>query len=399
MGVASTMSKLILVVNPGSSSRKYALYDGSLALRATIHIEQRDNALGYTFANTKSTEQAALELDDISEASNSIVSLFIQHGAMTADENIGVVGLRVVAPGGYFLHDHIVDESFIEQLTNAKHKAPLHIEIVLQELSSLKNQFNAIPIVAVSDSAFHSKKPVYAWNYGINIHDADKHDIKRFGYHGLSVESVVNTLWSNGKLPPKVIVCHLGSGSSVTGVYHGRTIDTTMGYSPLEGVIMATRSGSIDPTAVKQLQRAMQLDDEGIENYLQHESGLKGLAGSNDIRELIERESDGDHFAHLGLTTLVHSIHKAIGGMLVAMNGADAIVFTGTVGERSAILRKRIVAHLQFFDFILDGDANDSCLNPTKSTLVSQQAQSRPVFVIPTNESHEIAKHVLNQIK
>ena len=393
------MSKLILVVNPGSSSRKYALYDSDLGLRCTVHIEHSEGSLHYTYTTTGESKQGILEFDSISDTSRHILSLMSEQGAIQDGETIGVAGLRVVAPGGYFLHDHIVDDAFIHQLTEAKHKAPLHIDIVLNELETLQQEFESVPIVAVSDSAFHIKKPVYAWNYGININDADTHDIKRFGYHGLSVESVISTLWDNGKLPPKVIVCHIGSGSSVTGVYHGRTIDTTMGFSPLEGVVMATRSGSIDPSAVKQLQRSLQLDDDSIEDYLNHKSGLKGLAGSDDIRELLEREADGDHFAHLGLTTLVHSIHKAIGGMLVAMNGADAVVFTGTAGERSAILRKRIVAHLQFCDFILDGEANESCLQPTKQTLVSQHVKSRPVFVIPTNESLAIAKHVLNQIQ
>jgi acetate kinase len=131
-----------------------------------------------------------------------------------------------------------------------------------------------------------------------------------------------------------------------------------------------------------------------LDRYLNTKSGLLGIGGSSDIRELIEREKNGDHMAHLALTTLVHSIHKAVGSMIVAMNGCDLLVFTGTVGERSAILRKRIVAHLEFLDFILDGDVNDETTAPEALTIISQKAKSRPIIVIPTDESREIAKIV-----
>ena len=155
---------------------------------------------------------------------------------------------------------------------------------------------------------------------------------------------------------------------------------------------MATRSGDISPGAVRALQDKLNLDWTGVEQYLNQRSGLLGIGGSSDIRELITREAGGDHMAHLALTTLVHSIHKAIGSMLVALNGADLLVFTGTVGERSAILRKRIVAHLEFTDFILDGNLNASCTAPEKLTSIAQAAVSRPIIVIPTNESLEIAR-------
>ena len=247
----------------------------------------------------------------------------------------------------------------------------------------------------ISDSAFHARKPSYAWNYGINLQDADRFEIKRFGYHGLSVSSAVNELWNRGKLPPKVVVCHLGSGSSVSAVFHGRSIDNTMGYSALEGVIMATRTGSIDYTAAMALKTKLGLDDDQLEHYLDEKGGLLGLSGTSDIREILDREANGDHIAHLALMTLIHSIHKAIGAMVVAMNGADLLVFTGTVGERSANLRRRIVAHLECLDFILDGNRNKSCLNPTEFTSISQAAVSKPIIVIPTDEGVEIARHTV----
>ena len=286
-------------------------------------------------------------------------------------------------------------DEVVAKIEEVRHLAPLHIAATLGELESLRAAFRDTPIIGVSDSAFHVTKPPYAWNYGIDIHDADRLDIKRFGYHGISVSASINALWNAGKLPPKVIVCHLGSGSSITGVFHGRSVDTTMGYTPLEGVVMATRSGSIDVGAARVLKESLNMDDAQLESYLNTKSGLLGIGSSNDIRELIARETDGDHMAHLALTTLIHSIHKAIGSMVVALNGCDLIVFTGTVGERSAILRKRIVAHLECLDFVLDGEANDACTAPEAMTFISQKAASRPVVVIPTDEAKEIAKHAL----
>ena len=162
---------------------------------------------------------------------------------------------------------------------------------------------------------------------------------------------------------------------------------------------MATRSGDISPGAVRALQTKLGMDWSGIESYLNQRGGLLGIGGSNDIRDLIEREKNGDHLAHLALTTLVHTIHKAIGSMIATLNGCDLLVFTGTVGERSAILRKRIVAHLEFVDFIIDGNLNDGCTEPDQLTSISQSAKSKPIIVIPTNESVEIAKRTLKAAK
>jgi acetate kinase len=165
-----------------------------------------------------------------------------------------------------------------------------------------------------------------------------------------------------------------------------------MGFTPLEGVIMATRSGDVSPGVVRALQSKLDMDWPKVETYLNQQGGLLGIGGSNDIRELLKREERGDHLAHLALTTLVHTLHKAIGGMIVALNGCDLLVFTGTV-------RKRIVAHLEFADFILDGTLNESCTSPEVFTSISQATKSKPIIVIPTNESVEIAKHTMKVIR
>lgn len=387
-------NELILVANPGSSSRKYALYETApLSLRAELHVESSEGGVVATLIKGGSSEVIACALETVADAATMVHDVFLRKTCLAPDEKINSIGLRVVAPSAYFMEDHLVTDDVVARLEALAMSAPLHISATLDELKKLRAIFPATPVVGVSDSAFHRTKPNYAWNYGINIHDADRLDIKRFGYHGLSAEACIDTLWEKGKLPPKVIICHLGSGSSITAVFHGRSIDTTMGFSPNEGIVMATRSGSLSLDAARVLQEKLHLDDAGLEQYLNHNAGLRGLGQSNDIRELLKRESDGDHLAHLALATLVHTIHKAIGSMLVAMNGCDMLVFTGTVGERSSILRRRIVAHLGFADFRVNGPANDACTNPEALTLISEAASSRPIAVIPTNELREIARH------
>ena len=385
---------LILVANPGSSSRKFALYDDALNELARLHVEMSDDHLVGTLHAAGKSRQIPLEFQELADAGAHIGEIFHREHLIEDDQQITDIGLRIVAPGEYFMHNRVINDEVIGKLHETEELAPLHISATLHELELLRQTYPDATVVGVSDSAFHRTKPNYAWNYAIDIHDADRFDIKRFGYHGISVQSAITSLWNAGKLPPKVVVCHLGSGSSVSAVFHGRSIDTTMGFTPNEGVVMSTRSGSMSPDAAKALRTRLGMEYAELDRYLNTKSGLLGIGGSSDIRELIEREKNGDHMAHLALTTLVHSIHKAVGSMIVAMNGCDLLVFTGTVGERSAILRRRIVAHLEFLDFILDGDVNDETTAPEVLTIISQKAKSRPIIVIPTDESREIAKIV-----
>ena len=386
---------LLLIANPGSASRKYALVDDKLKEVAALHIEQSGSELIATLRTGGDTRQVPLGFADISQSAAHLYGIFNREHLLESPSDVRAIGLRIVAPSNYFLKDRLVDDDVVQHVRDILPLDPIHVSGTLQELEALRSSLPTVPVALISDSVFHARKPSYAWNYGINLQDADRFEIKRFGYHGLSVSSAVNELWNRGKLPPKVVVCHLGSGSSVSAVFHGRSIDNTMGYSALEGVIMATRTGSIDYTAAMALKTKLGLDDDQFEHYLDEKGGLLGLSGTSDIREILDREANGDHIAHLALMTLIHSVHKAIGAMVVAMNGADLLVFTGTVGERSANLRRRIVAHLECLDFILDGNRNKSCLNPTEFTSISQAAVSKPIIVIPTDEGVEIARHTV----
>lgn len=389
MGMAST---LILTANPGSASRKYALYDGNRE-RAQLHFEWLQGKIICTLYTGEEHHTIHTDIGDLQSATALIDSLLREHKVLREHEKIERIGLRIVAPSSYFLEDRLVDDELVSTLLALEPRAPLHIKATLDELKALRKEFGKIPVAGISDSAFHITKPDYAWNYGISLEVADHFEIKRFGYHGLSVASVVRQLKEVEKVAARIIVCHLGSGASVTALKHGKSVDNSMGYSPLEGIIMSTRSGSIDPTAVRTLKEVCYFDDDAVEDYLNNHSGLLGLGGSSDIRELLRRESDGDHRAHLALSTYVYSVQKAIGQMTAAMGGVDALIFTGTVGERSAVIRERVVANLDYLDFTLDNHENEACVEAASPTVISKLAHSRPILVAPAQEAAEIVRH------
>lgn len=380
-------SPLILIANPGSASRKYALFGGNTE-RARLHFEWIDTTIHCTLT-TSSKQEVSVEIDSLDDALAAVMPILRSYKILRDDEHIQFIGLRVVAPGSYFLEDHKVDNTFIKHLERAKEHAPLHVTATLTELTFLRDFFKDCSTFAISDSTFHSTKPDRAWNYGLSLELADAHDIKRFGYHGLSALSVLGQIPSTKKL----IICHLGSGASVMAVQDGKSMDTTMGFSPLEGVIMSTRSGSVDLGAINILKNILHYDDVAIEKYLNEESGLLGLGGSSDIRELLEQESRPDQKAHLALETYVYSIQKAIGTMAAALNGADALVFTGTVGERSAPIRKRITEQLEYLGFSLHEAVNVKEIAPSAVTSI-QDSSSKPVYVVPVHEEKIIAERV-----
>ncbi len=391
-------SPLILVANPGSASRKYGIFQGG-SEKASLHIEYADTTLQAHLRVGGVTHDCNLHIDKLEDSASEIARLFHEYNVLSGNETISAVGLRVVAPSSFFLKDHIVTDEIVQTLSDLGHTAPLHIGATLAEYDSLSAEFPSARFVFVSDSAFHATKPDYAWNYGIQLSDSDKYDIKRFGYHGLSVESVVSQLRQAGKLASRMIVCHLGSGASVTAVYNGKSIDTSMGYSPLEGVIMSTRSGSIDYEAAIALKKHAELTDGELETYLYKHSGLLGLGGTADIRELLRRHEGGDHQATLALNTFLHSVHKQIGAMTTTMNGVDVLVFTGTAGERSAIIRKKIAAHLQHLDIHLDDEKNNMNEQPESLISIAQTARSKPIFVVTTNEARQIANRTATVVQ
>lgn len=392
------VESLVLIANPGSASRKYALYNNADCV-ARLHFELENNLVICTFWHADKKSKVPVQVASIQDAPEAIVSVLTDGGVLSDKTRIDSISLRIVAPSSFFLQDRVIDDHVVKELEAAYEKAPLHIEATLEELRRLRVHFPDITIVGASDSAFHSTKPESAWNYGLPLKAADELDIKRFGYHGLSVGSAVDALLAMDKLPPRVIVCHLGGGASVSAVYKGRGFDTTMGYSPLEGLVMATRSGSVDPTAVREIQLRYGMDGDSIQEYLNHQSGLLGLSGSSsDIRELLEKEAGGDHLAGLALSTYVFNVQKAIGQMTAVLGGVDLIVLTGTVGERSVQIRERIFERFEYLDFSLDKRVNKRTDSPDAPTIISKLAHSKPIYVIPADEAGQMLKAVQREL-
>lgn len=384
------MEPLTLVVNPGSASRKYALFKGNSQV-AGLHFEFENTSVICTVTVGSESFTDTTSLNDLHDAVTQIVPLLKKHDVIEDEKAIGCIGIRVVAPSSAFLSDRLVDDEAIAQLEALQHRAPLHISVALAEIRRLHEFFASIPLVIISDSSFHADKPDLAWNYGLSLDLADRLEIKRFGYHGVSMGSVVNILENAHLLKEKAVICHLGSGSSLTAVLNGKGIDNTMGYSPLEGLLMATRTGNIDVSAALAVKRELNLSDDELESYLNKKSGLLGVSGiSDDIRVLLEHEVKGDYRAGLALRLYVYRVQQLIAQMTAALQGVDMLVFTATVGQRSAIIRRRVVEGLGYLGFKLDSVVNDATLNP-KEVIAVSAADSKLVIVVPTDEATEIA--------
>lgn len=381
----------VLVVNPGSSSRKYALFVGGIQ-KASVYFEFENNGVIGKVEYNGEKHVKNYDDPDLSSVSRYVLALLREHDAIAPTETVDMIGIRVVAPSRRFLRDELVTPEIISALEAVELKAPLHITTVLAEIKHLENFFPNVPVITVSDSAFHSTLPEQAWHYGVDTSLAEKFDIRRYGYHGVSFESVVRKLQKADLLMPKTIICHIGSGSSIGAVLDGRSNETTMGYTPLEGLMMASRSGTIDVAAALAIKRELALTDDELEQYLNKKSGLLGVSGSsNDIRQLLASEEQGDARATLALKLFVYRIQLAIGQMAASMNGADCLVFTATIGERSSPIRDRVLDGLGYLGFTHDKAVNDQTFEPVAPTNLGDST-SKPILVVATDESTEIAR-------
>jgi acetate kinase len=382
---------LIFIVNPGSASRKYALYSGG-GKKASLHFELVDDKVVGNLEYDGNKYSEKYDDGNLSNAPHRTMPLLYKYKVISDADKISAIGIRIVAPNKQFTKDQLITDDAIKVLEDLCQKSPLHIKTALLEIKQLKIRFPDVPIIAISDSAFHITKPDFASYYGIDTVVAKKLGVQRYGFHGISVGSVVKHLEEKEILLPKTIICHLGSGSSITAVQNGKSVDTTMGYSPLEGLVMSTRSGSMDISAALAIKRGLDLSDSEIEEYLFKKSGLLGISGtSDDIRKLLISESKGDVRAKLALDIFVYRIQQAIGQMSASMNGVNCLVFTGTVGERSAIIRGRILERLEYLGLSSSLSVNKQTFEPIELANIADLS-SKPVLVVPTDESTEIAR-------
>jgi len=385
------MDKKYLIVNTGSASKKYALYNDGGEI-AFIHLEKEENDYVSTVRISGKSETVKISKTDYEKSLGYIFYLLKSKNIISSKTDINGVGIRVVAPGVYFQSNKVIDSKYINNLKSALKRAPLHLEVIFAEIKKSKLFFgNKTKLIGISDSEFHSTMPQKAKNYAIDSRHAEKYEIYRYGYHGISARSIVNKLEKKGQLPSKLIVCHIGGGVSVMAIKDGKSIETSMGFTPLEGVIMANRVGDIDAGAVIYLSEMLKLQDLELTQYFNKKCGLLGLSGglSNDIRELLKAEEEsGDVRAINALDTYVYKIQKQIGASFVALGGLDTIVFSGTVGERSYKMRKRICRGLESLGIVIDQKINE-CTDGVECFLNTNESKIK-IEVVKTDEMNQI---------
>jgi len=392
------------IVNVGSESKKYALYQDSKRV-FSAHFEKENGKLIVELTGANS-EKKEITLREFENSAVYVINEILSRKLIGDKNEISAIGFRIVAPGNYFLKNKVIDGEYLGKLETAKEQAPLHINPMLVELKALEQVLPGISVVGISDSAFHGFLPPRARFYAIPKNTAEELNIFRFGYHGISFESVVGKLKNiyggpsaqAGNLPEKIIICHLGGGSSIAAIKNGQSIDTSMGFTPLEGVIMANRVGDIDAGAVIYLSKKLGYDPDKMENYLNTQCGLMGLSGkSNDVRELLEMEKNGDENAKLALEVMVYRIKKYIGAYFAALNGADVLVFSATIGERSAIMRSRICAELENLGIVLDDGKNNETIS--MDGFIGKDESPVKIAVITTDEMSQVARETAAIVK
>jgi acetate kinase len=384
------MATKILIINPGSTSKKYALYVDEHEV-FTAHFEKEAEQYIVSCMSGQEKAHEVITSETYANPYTFLIKTLQSLDHLKIVDDIHAVGIRIVAAGSYFLKNQFITREYIAHLKSSQKIVPLHISHIIEEIRELHQTWPQIPVIGISDSTFHATKPEAANTYAIPQSIAKKYDIYRYGYHGISVQSILRKIKHTlGSIPERVIVCHLGGGASITAVKNGQSIDNSMGFTPLEGLYMATRAGDIDASAVLYLQQQLDLSPTKLEAYLNHECGLLGISeSSDDIRELIKLRKNKNPQAKLSLETYIYKIKKYIGSYIAALNGVDMIIFSGTVGERSHIIRDEICKNMNSLGILLDEETNIN--TTTRDGFIHHPGSTVKLVVITTEELKEIA--------
>ena len=392
---------LALIVNSGSSSLKYQLIqlDGeeTLAQGSVDRIGEVTSSVAHTSAGQK--HEKTLPIADHTAALRVLTDAFAEYGPDLAFSPPVVIGHRVVHGGSLFTGPTLVTDRVIADIDELSALAPLHNPANLAGIRAAAQIFVGVPQVAVFDTAFHQTLPPEAYTYAIDRELAAQHKIRRYGFHGTSHKFVSEEAAAFLGRPLeslKTIVLHLGNGASAAAIDGGRSIDTSMGLTPLEGLVMGTRSGDLDPAIIFHLHRQAGLGFEELDSLLNRGSGLLGLTGTGDMRDVQTAAATGDTAAEAALAVWRHRIRHYVGAYVAQLGGLDALVFTAGVGENNALLRRRALAGLEFLGIEVDNDRNE--LPSREARVISPEGAPVTVLVIPTNEELEIARQSLSLI-
>ena len=397
----------ILVINSGSSSIKYQLFDMNdktvLASGLLEQIGESETRLTHHTRNPRGEIKKIVKTDHIAnhrQGFQLIGTILQKSGAIDDTSELSAIGHRVVHGGEEFHEPTLIKQKVIDTIRRLSPLAPLHNPANLLGIEVAMENAPAVPQVAVFDTAFHQSIPIYAFRYAIPQDLYEAHRVRRYGFHGTSHRYVVKQAAKFLKRPIEslsLITLHLGNGASIAAVKGGKSIDTSMGMTPLEGLIMGTRSGDIDPAIIFYLKRQTGLSSAEVESILNKDSGLKGICGVNDMRKIGELAQAGKPLARLAIEMVCYRIKKYIGAYYAILGQLDALVFTGGIGENASFIRSGACQGLSHMGIELDPDKN----NIRSREAFEIQAEDSPVdvLVIPTNEELAIAEEAVATIK
>ncbi|MBN2445017.1 MAG: acetate/propionate family kinase [Spirochaetales bacterium] len=393
----------LLVINCGSSSLKYFLFDTADEKKNAEGKVERigEDGTEHTYIAMGKKIKKILPTGSHKEALDAMIEELTAEytGVIRLLDEITAVGHRVVHGGDKFINSIKITPNIIENIEKISDLAPLHNPINILGIRELQKLFPDIPHIAVFDTSFHHTLPPYAYLYGIPYKYFEEQKIRRYGFHGTSHFYVALKAAEYMKKPfnaLEIITCHLGNGASICAVDHGRSVDTSMGLTPTEGLIMGTRCGNIDPAILVRIMRTENMSYDGLDALINRESGLKGISGiSNDMREIQEAAEKGNHRAILATKTFAYQIRKYIGSYMAAMGGLDVLVFTGGIGEKSSWVRSLACQGLNCMGIIIDEKINKEGMGDKEVLEISAPHSQIKVFAIATNEARMIARETL----
>ena len=395
----------VLVINCGSSSLKYQLIDSETEAVLAKGLCERigiDGRLVYQkIGLDKEITEAAMPTHK--QAIQMVLDAIVnpKTGALKSLAEVDAVGHRVVHGGEKFASSVVLTEEVLAQIEECNDLAPLHNPANLIGIRACQELMPNVPMVGVFDTAFHQTMPKKAYLYGLPHEYYEKYKVRRYGFHGTSHSFVSKRLVEYLGMDlnnSKVIVAHLGNGASVSAVVNGKCVDTSMGLTPLEGLVMGTRSGDIDPAIMEFIAKQENLDIEGVMNVLNKKSGVQGMTGiSSDFRDLEAAYNEGNEYAINAIEVFCYRVAKYIGSYVAAMNGVDAIAFTAGIGENTDLVRRKIVAYLGYLGITIDNEVNDATHGD--EAVISTPDSKVKVCVIPTNEELAIARETVALVK
>ena len=388
--------KKILVLNSGSSSLKYQLFDveGDNYNVLAKGVADRIGIHG-SFIEIRLTGQEKRKREVALPTHNEAIVEVIKellNGALNSMEEIDAVGHRVVQGGDYFKNSVLVTDEVVEKIEELSELAPLHNHAHVLGINAVKNLLPNVPQTVVFDTAFHQTMPKEAFLYAIPLEQYTKHKIRRYGFHGTSHAYVSQKAAELIGKKGKIITCHLGNGASISAIEDGKCVDTSMGFTPLAGLIMGTRCGDIDPYIPLYICKSQNKTPDEVNEILNKKSGMYGMCGYSDNRD-VETLYGVEEDATNALNAYVHSIIRFIGSYIAVLGGVDALVFTAGIGENGSLLRSLVLQRLRYLGITIDEEANSKRGSITE---ISTPDSNVRVFVIPTDEEYMIAKDTMN---